>query len=262
MVEGLVAGELRALADDVLDLALQADVFVGRGVLLGPDVVQVVVLVLDLVDPPAGQLHQREEERLVVGRAEELAPPVLQVSGLELVQQLCPEGPQMAELHRDVAVKPALLLGFGVLLSEAGLGHLALPVPVKVGVYDSGLLGLVGPVEDLEDVAADELVVGVESDDDGVLAAVPQGREVDVLEGSGLPRVLDEGVERLVDGVEAEVVAVELSAAVGGGVVDDDHLVAAVVLREDRVQVALNAEVRIVIVTRNHDAHRQLLINA
>ena len=59
--------------------------------------------------------------------------------------------------------------------------------PIKVGVDDSCFLGLVGPVEDLQHVAADEFIVGVEGDHDGVLAAVAQGGEVDVLKRSGSP---------------------------------------------------------------------------
>ena len=133
-------------------------------------------------------------------------------------------------------------------------------VPVKVGVHYSCFFGLVGPVEGLEYVSADELVVAVDVEDDRVVGAVVEGGEVEVGEGGEPQQVFDVGVALLVDGVEGEVVAVERVAAVGGGVVDDDHPVVGVVLREDGVEVVLNAEVGVVVKDGRQNAHRQLFL--
>ena len=60
--------------------------------------------------------------------------------------------------------------------------------------------------------------------------------------------------------MKAEEAAVDFVAAVSGGVVHDDHPVVGVVLREDGVQVVLNAEVGVVVKAGHQNAHRQLFL--
>jgi hypothetical protein len=85
------------------------------------------------------------------------------------------------------------------------------------------------------------------------------GGGVDVFEGSVPLLVLDVDVLVPADGVEVEVLAEELVAAVSGGVVDDDDEVVGVVLQEDGVQVVLQPELGVVVVAGHHHAHRDLL---
>ena len=131
---------------------------------------------------------------------------------------------------------------------------------IIVGVDDSGLLGLVGPVEDLQHVSANQLVIAADNCHNGVLSAIVDRGKVDVLEGKGSPNVFDVGIALLVDGVEAEEAAKDFVAIVGGSVIDDHYPVVGVVLREEGVEVGLDAEPCIVVVARHHDAHRQLLL--
>ena len=222
-------------------------------------IIQVVKLSLDLVDSCAGELHQREHKGHIICNSEEGAFLVLQVFGVDLIDQLSSEGAELTEFLEDITIMLPFLLFIGVFDGKSLPCSLRLQEPVKVGVDDARLLALVDPVEDLQHVPADELIVAVECEDDGVLSAVVDRGQVDVLEGSGAPRVFDVGVELLVDGVEAEEAAVEWVAIVGGSIVHNNHPVVGVVLREDGVEVVLDAEVGVVVETGHHDAHWQLL---
>jgi hypothetical protein len=59
--------------------------------------------------------------------------------------------------------------------------------------------------------------------------------QVDVEEGRHLLLVFDVDVTAPVDIVKVEVFSVDFATAVGGGIVDDDHLVVGVVLRKDGI---------------------------
>lgn len=216
-------------------------------------------LAFDLVHPPAGELHQRYEQGLIVVHSEVSALLVLQVSRANLIDKLGSEGAQVVEFYSSMAVKIVVLLLVCVRGGPAFHERIRLLVFVKVGVDYSCFGGLISPVKDPEHVSANQLIVAVNDDNDGVLGAVVDGGEVDVLEGSESPRVLDVSVFVFGDGVEGEEAAVEPFAAVGGGVVDEHHLVVRVVLREDGVEVALDAEVGVVVEAGHHQAHRQLL---
>lgn len=119
---------------------------------------------------------------------------------------------------------------------------------------------LVAGVEGLEDVLADELIVGVEVEYYGVGTAVVVGGSIDVFEGGFPVFVFDVGVGVGVDLMEGEVFAVEFVGVVGGGVVDDDYKVVGIVLLEDGVEVILYSELSVVVVARHHHAHRKLLL--
>jgi hypothetical protein len=82
------------------------------------------------------------------------------------------------------------------------------------------------------------------------------------LEGGHSLVVLDVDVTRFVDTVEDQVVAVGGLAAVIRHVIDDDYLIIGVILYEDGVEVVLYAEIGVVIVSGDHDAHGQLLLDA
>lgn len=80
-----------------------------------PYVVEIVELSLDLVHSCTGELHQGEEEGHVIGNSEENAFLVLQVFGVDLMDQLCSVGTQMAEFHRTATVKVVVFLSISVL---------------------------------------------------------------------------------------------------------------------------------------------------
>lgn len=65
-----------------------------------------------------------------------------------------------------------------------------------------------------------------------------------------------------VDRVKVEVVEIDVVAAIRGGVVDDNHLVVGVVLGENGVEVALDAEIGVVFIARHDDTHWQLLLQS
>ena len=160
----------------------------------------------------------------------------------------------------NTTIKPLFLLLISVFDGKSLPYFLGLQEPIKVGVDDSGFLALVGPVEDLQHVPANKLIIAVESEDDGVLSAIVDRGKVDVLEGKGSPNVFDVGIALLVDGVEAEEAAEDFVAIVGGSVIDDHYPVVGVVLREEGVEVGLDAEPCVIVEAGHHDAHRQLLL--
>ena len=121
-------------------------------------------------------------------------------------------------------------------------------VEVEIRVDDTSLLLLVSCVEDLQDILADELVVGIQSEGNRVGGAVVVSCDIDVLKSSLPLSVLDVDIIFLVNVVEVEPLAVDLIAVVGGGVVDEDQEVVGVVLLEDRVEVLLDAELGVVVV--------------
>ena len=88
------------------------------------------------------------------------------------------------------------------------------------------------------------------------------GGEVNVLKGSRSMRVFDVSVALFINCVKAEEVAVDFVAAVSGGIVHYHYLVVGVVLREDGVEVGLDAKIGIVVVTRHYNAHREFLLYA
>ena len=69
--------------------------------------------------------------------------------------------------------------------------------------------------------------------------------------------VWDQSVVLFVNLVKVEVFLVNLKAAVSRRVVDDDCLVVAVVLHENRVQIVFNSKLRIVVVAWNDHAYWQ-----
>jgi hypothetical protein len=116
---------------------------------------------------------------------------------------------------------------------------------------------LVAPIEDLKDVATEEFVVCVDSDCDGVLGAVLEGGAIEVFEGSDSCRVFDVDVSILVDVVEVEVLSVEITTTIVGGVVNDDYAVVGVVLSEDGVKVEFYTKTCVVVVATDEKTHRQ-----
>ena len=226
----------------------------------GASVEEVVELALDLVHSATGELSKRQDQGEVRRNGKEGACFVPQVLGVDEEGQLIPEGKQVVESERCAAKQAVLLHVIRVLRGPALEDGGGLVEIIKVRVNDSSFLALIGPVEDLQHVPADELVIAVEIDNDGVLSAMVDRGKVNVLEGKGPPNVFDVSIALLVDGVEAEEAAEDFVAIVGGSVVDDDHLVVGVVLCEEGVEVGLDAEPCIVVVARHHDAHRQLLL--
>lgn len=196
---------------------------------------------------------------MVSGEDKEISFRIFEVLGVDLENQFVSVGTELTEPVGNVAIQIPLLLLLSVLGGKTFPYRSRLLKIEKVGVDYSGLLSLVGPVEDLKDVSANQLVIAVDGEYDGVPAAVVDGSEVEVGEGRGPVGVFEVGVALLVDGEEGEVGPVDLVAAVGGAVVDDHHPVVGVVLREDRVEARLDAEARVVVVARHDEAHRQLL---
>ena len=164
----------------------------------------------------------------------------------------------MTELHRSSSIEVVLLLIVIVLLREAGLGFDGLLVQVVVGVEDARFLGCVSPVKDFEHIPTIQFVISVEGNHDRVLAAVVQSCEVDVLQGRYPLRVFNVSIAGFVDLVKLKVFAVNLTAAVSRGIVDDDGLVVRVVLGEDGVETRLYSKVGIVVVAGRDDADGQL----
>lgn len=140
----------------------------------------------------------------------------------------------MAELHLHVSV---LIIGF--LLLCVGLGESWFDafkaIQCEVGVDNSCFQRLVGPVEHLQHVAADELVVCVDSDHDRLKGTVLHRVYVDVGKRSLSSFVFKQNVLALVDAVEGKVSAIDLYTAVTGVIVHNNHEVVAVILRENRV---------------------------
>ena len=89
-------------------------VLLGALVQLRPDVVEEVVLP-HVVHPPAGELEQRVEERVVRGEHVEVASGVLQVVGVDFEGELVSVGTQLAEPGGNVAKGIGLQLGISVL---------------------------------------------------------------------------------------------------------------------------------------------------
>lgn len=138
----------------------------------------------------------------------------------------------MAEFHLHISVLVVLFLLLFIGLGEAWLDPFR-AVAHKVGVDHSCFQGLVGPVEHLQHIAADELVVSVDSDHDRLKRAVVHGVNVDVVKGGLPPLVFKQNVLPFVDAVEGKVFAVKLQAAIIGVVVHDHHEVIAVILGEN-----------------------------
>lgn len=94
---------------------------------------------------------------------------------------------------------------------------------------------------------------------DAVLTAESMVGVVAVLHRAPRLRVVNVDVLRGRNAVELEVPAEQLVAAVVGAVLSHHHEVVAVVLREDRVEVVLNAEPIVVAVAGSDDAEGQFL---
>jgi len=164
----------------------------------------------------------------------------------------------LTELHWSSSIEAVLLLIVIVLLCEAGLGFDGLLVQVVVGVENTRFLCGVSPVEDFEHIPTIQFVISVEGNHDRVFAAVVQSCEIDVLQGRYPLRVFNVSIAGFVDLVKLKVFAVNLTAAVSRGIVDDDGLVVRVVLGEDGVETRLYSKVGIVVVAGRDDADGQL----
>lgn len=150
-----------------------------------------------------------------------------------------------------------------------GLLHLIFILRVKTEMNRSRLRGrdevrvksscfplLVFGVEDLEDVFAEEFVVAVEVQTDGVFAAVLVVGIVVVLHGA-LPRsVVDVYVLVRGNPIKLKVLSVDLIAAVGRCVIHNDSEVVGVVLGKDGIEVVLDPELIIVEVAMSQNANR------
>lgn len=115
----------------------------------------------------------------------------------------------MAEFHLHISVLVVLFLLLFIGLGEAWLDPFR-AVAHKVGVDHSCFQGLVGPVEHLQHIAADELVVSVDSDHDRLKGTVFHRVYVDVGKGSLSSFVFKQNVLGLVDAVEGKVSAIKL----------------------------------------------------
>jgi hypothetical protein len=134
-------------------------------------------------------------------------------------------------------------------------------IPVKVGINYTCLVFLVSRVEHFQHIFANELIISVHINHNGVLTAVVMSGHVDILESSPPFIVLDVDIVFLFDVVEVEILSEELIGSVSRGIVHNYDEVIGVILGKDRVEVVLKSETGVVIVTRNHDAHRYLLRN-
>ena len=164
----------------------------------------------------------------------------------------------MTELHRSSSIEAVLFLVVIVLLCEAGLGFDGLLVQVVVGVENTRFLCGVSPVEDFEHIPTIQFVISVEGHHDRVFGAVVQSCKIYVFQGLYPLRIFNVSIAGFVDLVKLKVSAVDLTAAVSRGVVDDDGLVVCVVLGEDGVETRLYSKVGIVVVARRDDADGQL----
>ena len=164
----------------------------------------------------------------------------------------------MTELHWSSSIEAVLLLIVIVLLCEAGLGFDGLLVQVVVEVENTRFFCGVSPVEDFEHIPTIQFVISVESNYDRVFGAVVQSCKIYVFQGRYPLRIFNVSIAGFVDLVKLKVSAVDLTAAVSRGVVDDDGLVVCVVLGEDGVETRLYSKVGIVVVARRDDANGQL----
>jgi len=146
--------------------------------------IEEIILSFDFLHPSAGHFHQRKEDGLVVHNLIKLAGFVLQVSRVQPQKQFVTVRTQVTELHFDVPVQIIAFLCLSVLLGEPFTHLKGLSVEVKIGVENPCPFGLIAPVEHLEGVSADELVVRIDGDHVVVPPAVLGARHVNVFDGS------------------------------------------------------------------------------
>ena len=229
-------------------------------VVASSSVVQVGGLI-DVFNVPAGHLQHREDKGLIASRQEELPVLIPQVLLPDLEEQLGAEGAQVPKLLNDFAV--VLLLdgelgvSFGISLGDV---LLIIGVVDVVGVGEAWIFGLVDSVEELEDMAADELVVAVHFEGDGVIFTVVVNCVVEIGQRALSFLPLDHDCPFLGNCSSPEVALNEHSRLVIRVIVDDYHQVIAVVLVEDGLQVVDVAVLLHVIPGRNHHAHRDLIV--
>lgn len=221
-------------------------------------VVEEVVLAFDLVHPSTGQLHEGDESGKIGSSRKKITIFILQIFDIDFEDELPERGTEVAEVHGDSAIFSVLAFIFGVGCGEAGVDILAWIVGQEVGVDDSGLHGLVGPVEELQRVSSDQLIIAVYVDDYGIFLAVVDGAHVNVVHSSHTLVIFDIGVILFGNTMEGEIFAVGVSTTVLGDIIEDDHFEIGVILVEDGVETVLDAESGVIVVAGREDAHGQL----
>jgi hypothetical protein len=122
-------------------------------------------LPIDFVGSSAGELHQRNEKSDIVCDCKKDSIIILQVFGVYLEDKLIAIRPKMTELHGCSSEQIVLPFMLGVLRGETVHYGAALLIPHEICVEDSCLLSLVSPVEYLQYISTDELIVGIEGYD-------------------------------------------------------------------------------------------------
>lgn len=158
------------------------------------------------------------------------------------------------KFHSNWSIKIVFLLILAILWSETIHQSNWVLIPIEIRINNSCFLSLICPVEHLQDVPPNQLVIGINMQRYWIFSAVEQRPKVMVGQSCDFLRIWYQSIVLFVDLVELQILFVNLNASVSRTVINDDGLEVGIVLHENGMQIVLYSKFCVVVISWNKEA--------
>jgi len=164
----------------------------------------------------------------------------------------------MTKFHGHISVQILFLLFIRIFRCKSIHYSRWLLIPIKISINDSCFFCLITPVENLQNISTNKLIISVKSYHYWIFGAVLYANFINILQSCYSLCVLNVNIIFLVNLIKFKISTINVATAISWSIINNNSFVISVVLKENWVQVLLYSKIGIIIKTRSNYTHRKL----